>query len=193
MLERECAEAGVVIRTEVRVAKVEEGFRVMLAGGEVLGSVAVIVATGGLSIPKMGATGFGYAMAEKFGHGIVGCRPGLVPLTFGPEDRERWCDLAGVSAEVVVGSSKKVSFREKMLVTHRGMSGPAVLQFSSYWRAGETVAMDLAPGVEVFGGTAGAARAAGWGGGGSGGQGGAAGAVSGSMGLGAQAEGMGEC
>ena len=159
MLERECAEAGVALRMGVRVVSVEagNGFTVRWDGGEIRAE-SVVVATGGLSIPKMGATGFGYDVARQFGHAVVECRPGLVPLAFGVEDRERWCDLAGVSAEVVVrvpGVGRKgaeASFREKMLVTHKGVSGPAVLQASSYWQAGGEVVVDLAPGVEVFGG-----------------------------------------
>jgi hypothetical protein len=101
----------------------------------------------------MGATGFGYGIAEQFGLKIIECRPGLVPLVFSAEDREQWCDLAGVSAEVVAvaGSRRKRgSFCEKMLITHRGLSGPAILQASSYWQSGDTVAIDLAPGTEVL-------------------------------------------
>jgi len=129
------------------------------------------VATGGLSIPKMGATGFAYDLARQFGHAIVEPRPGLVPLVFAPEDAERWCDLAGLSTEVVaraegqqrtqrtqsdnakgaMGRSRvQPQFREKLLITHRGVSGPAVLQASSYWRDGSEVLFDLAPGAEVF-------------------------------------------
>jgi hypothetical protein len=118
----------------------------------------VIVATGGLSIPKMGATGFGCDLARQFGHAIVEPRPALVPLVFAAEEREQWCDLAGVSAEVIAragsakasGRQRLPEFREKLLVTHRGLSGPAVLQVSSYWRPGEDVRIDLAPGREVF-------------------------------------------
>jgi predicted Rossmann fold flavoprotein len=114
---------------------------------------AVVVATGGLSIPKMGATAFGYTLAEQFGLRIVDCRPGLVPLVFGPEDREQWCNLAGVSAEVIATAGapkRRASFREKMLVTHRGLSGPAILQASSYWRPGEGITLDLAPTLEIM-------------------------------------------
>jgi predicted Rossmann fold flavoprotein len=123
----------------------------------------VVVATGGLSIPKMGATGFGYEVARQFGHSVVEPRPGLVPLVFAPEDAERWCDLAGLSTEVVAGAggqtqrplrtqsrAKEIGFREKLLITHRGVSGPAVLQVSSYWRPGSVIRFDLAPGAEVF-------------------------------------------
>jgi predicted Rossmann fold flavoprotein len=114
---------------------------------------AVVVATGGLSIPKMGATAFGYSLAEQFGLRIVDCRPGLVPLLFSAEDRERWCDLTGVSAEVVATAGvrqRRAGFQEKMLVTHRGLSGPAILQASSYWRPGEVITLDLAPNIEVM-------------------------------------------
>jgi predicted Rossmann fold flavoprotein len=114
---------------------------------------AVVIATGGLSIPKMGATGFGYDVARQFGLKVVECRPALVPLVLGVEDASRWCDLTGLSAEVVAAAGvkrRRGSFREKMLVTHRGLSGPAILQASSYWRAGEAVEIDLAPGTEIF-------------------------------------------
>jgi predicted Rossmann fold flavoprotein len=154
MLERECAEAGVTTWVETRVERVVTGFTLTTSAGE-LRAESVVVATGGLSIPKMGATGFGYDLARQFGLGLVECRPGLVPFTFNPEDREQWCDLAGVSAEAVaeVGAGKsRTSFREKMLVTHKGLSGPVVLQISSYWAAGEPVGLDLAPGLEVFAG-----------------------------------------
>jgi len=113
----------------------------------------VVVATGGLSVPKMGATGFGYSLAEQFGLRVVECRPGLVPLVFSAEDREQWCDLAGISAEIIATAGareRRSSFREKMLVTHRGLSGPATLQVSSYWRPGEAVEVDLAPDVAVM-------------------------------------------
>jgi predicted Rossmann fold flavoprotein len=154
MLERECADAGVQIIVGTRATSiVRDGhFRVETAE-TIFEAEAVVVATGGLSIPKMGATGFGYSLAEQFGLRIVECRPGLVPLVFSAEDREQWCDLAGVSAEVVADSGtrqRRGSFREKMLITHRGLSGPAILQVSSYWRPGEAVAVDLAPDIEVM-------------------------------------------
>jgi predicted Rossmann fold flavoprotein len=154
MLERECKEAGVRLLVNTRVVSVvrEEQFVVETTEG-VFRAKAVVVATGGLSIPKMGATGLGYSLAEQFGLRLVECRPGLVPLVFSTEDRERWCDLAGVSAEVIAVAGmgrRRGSFREKMLVTHRGLSGPAMLQVSSYWRAGEAMTMDLAPDVEVM-------------------------------------------
>jgi predicted Rossmann fold flavoprotein len=154
MLERECAEAGVRVVTGVKVLSVRRDgqFVVETTAGE-FRTESVVVATGGLSIPKMGATGFGYGVAEQFGLRVVECRPALVPLTFSGEDCARWCDLTGLSAEVVATAGVKKrrgSFREKMLVTHRGLSGPAILQASSYWRPGETVEIDLAPGVEAM-------------------------------------------
>ncbi len=107
-----------------------------------------MVATGGLSIPKMGATGLGYELARQFGLGIRDTRPGLVPLTFGAEDRARYCDLAGVSTEVNVATDHR-SFREQMLITHRGLSGPAILQISSYWSKDRPIRIDVAPGRDV--------------------------------------------
>jgi predicted Rossmann fold flavoprotein len=154
MLERECTEAGVPLLVNTRVISVtrDRQFLVETSAG-LFHAESVVVATGGLSIPKMGATGFGYNLAEQFGLRIVECRPGLVPLVFSTEDHEQWCDLAGVSAEVIAEAGarqRRRSFREKMLVTHRGLSGPAILQASSYWCPGETIALDLAPGIEVM-------------------------------------------
>ena len=107
---------------------------------------ALVVATGGLSIPRMGATGFAYDLAQQFGLELVTPRPGLVPLVVG-EDEAAWTQLAGVSADVVATASG-TRFREKMLVTHRGFSGPAVLQASSYWRPGEALLLDFAPALD---------------------------------------------
>src|SRR5207253_8848779 len=107
-------------------------------------AAALVVATGGLSIPKMGATSFGYELAKQFGLHISGTRPALVPLLLNAQDRQHYCDLTGVSAEVVVATYKQ-RFREKMLFTHRGLSGPAILQISSYWNPSTPVTIDLAP------------------------------------------------
>jgi predicted Rossmann fold flavoprotein len=154
MLERECADAGVRVIVGARILSVvREGHFLVQTAETSFEAGAVVVATGGLSIPKMGATAFGYNLAEQFGLRIVECRPGLVPLVFGAQDREQWCDLAGISAGVVAAAGtrkRRGSFREKMLVTHRGLSGPAILQVSSYWRSGEAVEVDLAPDVEVM-------------------------------------------
>ncbi len=157
LLERECAEARVRILTATRVLSVaaseEAGsrFRIETSQGTFL-SQSLVVATGGLSIPKMGATGFGYEIATQFGLKIVPCRPGLVPLTFNPDDLANWADLSGLSAEVVVtddAKKRKASFREKLLITHRGLSGPAVLQISSFWQPGAAIEIDLAPECEI--------------------------------------------
>jgi predicted Rossmann fold flavoprotein len=107
-----------------------------------------VVATGGLSIPKMGATSFGYNLARQFGLKIVETRPALVPFVLSGKDRSRYCGLTGVSTEVVASSGRH-AFREKILFTHRGLSGPAILQISSYWSAGEPIRIDLAPDREV--------------------------------------------
>ncbi len=112
----------------------------------------IVIATGGLSIPKIGASDFGYAIARQFGHAIVPTRPALVPLTFAPEDWARYSGLAGLSLEVAVetGEGKaRGAFIEDMLFTHRGLSGPAILQISSYWREGQALGIDLAPGLDV--------------------------------------------
>jgi predicted Rossmann fold flavoprotein len=149
MLEEECSRAGVriFVNTRIRELRRTSGFE-LRAGEEEFTAPAVVIATGGLSIPKAGATAFGYEVARQFGLGIRECRPALVSLTLGEADRERWCDLAGVSAEVIASAGKQ-SFREKMLITHRGLSGPAVLQISSYWRPSEAVGIDLSPDRDV--------------------------------------------
>jgi hypothetical protein len=153
MLEQECAEAKVSIVVSSQIISVTKGERFSVQTANTLFHAdSLVVATGGLSIPKMGATGFGYTLAEQFGLQIVECRPGLVPFVFGAEEREQWCDLAGVSSEVVASagtSRSRGTFREKMLVTHRGLSGPAILQASSYWQPGEPLVLDLAPEVQV--------------------------------------------
>ena len=155
-LERDCSAAGVRVLLETAVSEVAregDGFRLVSSAG-VLRAGSLVVATGGLSIPKMGATGWGYGVARQCGLRVTPLRAGLVPFTFGNRERELWCDLAGVSAEVVATSDGrgKPVFREKLLLTHKGVSGPAVLQISSYWPAGGEVVMDLAPGREVFAG-----------------------------------------
>ena len=153
MLERECVDAGVKIVVNARVAKVRRDADFVVAvEGEEFHARSLVVATGGLSIPKMGATAFGYELAREFGLNIEECRPALVPFVLSPEDRERYCDLAGVSMEVIalVAFAGVPPFREKMLITHKGFSGPAILQISSYWRAPMPIALDLAPDREVI-------------------------------------------
>ena len=149
MLESECRDAGVQILTNVAVESVEQndGFKIH-AGQAEFRAPALVVATGGLSIPKMGATSFGYDLARQFGIKIIEPRPALVPLLFNPEDRQHYSDLTGLSAEVVTSTAKQ-HFREKMLFTHRGLSGPAILQISSYWKPSTSVSIDLAPDHDV--------------------------------------------
>jgi predicted Rossmann fold flavoprotein len=154
MLESECRNAGVRILTNAAVESVEHGsgftIRLRQAAEEhgekdEFHAAALVVATGGLSIPKMGATAFGYDLARQFGLKIIETRPALVPLLFTEEDRQHYSDLTGLSAEVVASTGKQ-RFREKMLFTHRGLSGPAILQISSYWKPSTPVTIDLAPG-----------------------------------------------
>jgi len=109
---------------------------------------SLVVATGGLSVPKIGATSFGYDLARQFKLKIIPCVPALVPLTFDATMRSHFSDLAGVSCEVVASYAGQ-AFREKMLFTHRGLSGPAILQISSYWKRGNALTIDLAPGKSV--------------------------------------------
>jgi predicted Rossmann fold flavoprotein len=149
MLESECRYANVKIVVDANVNQVrrDTAFTVRTSESEYR-APALVVATGGISIPKMGATGFGYDLARQFGLNIVPTRPALVPLVFHPADRKRYSDLAGVSTEVIASAGNS-SFREKMLFTHRGLSGPAILQASSYWKDGEFLQIDLAPGREA--------------------------------------------
>lgn len=145
MLESECRSAGVkiVVNAQIREVSRDTSFVVRCATSEYR-APALVVATGGLSIPKMGATRYGYDLAKQFGLGIIPPRPALVPLVFHASDRKRYSDLAGVSAEIIATAGRE-SFREKMLFTHRGLSGPAILQASSYWHEGEPLQIDLAP------------------------------------------------
>lgn len=149
MLEEECRAATVTIFLNARVLEVQrtEEFVVRTSNDE-FRAPALVIATGGLSIPKIGATSFGYDLARQFGLKIREPRPGLVPLVFDPQDRFRYGNLAGVSAEVTA-SCDGAEFREKMLITHRGLSGPAILQISSYWKNPNTIRVDLAPETEV--------------------------------------------
>jgi predicted Rossmann fold flavoprotein len=149
LLEEECRAANVqiILNSKVREVKHASGFSLLTETGE-FHAPALVVATGGLSIPKLGATSFGYDLARQFNLRIVQPNPGLVPFVLSPEDQARYCDLSGVSTEVIASAAKN-SFREKMLITHRGLSGPAILQISSYWNLGEAIHIDLAPDFDV--------------------------------------------
>jgi predicted Rossmann fold flavoprotein len=149
MLEAECRAAAAAILLNTKIEQVERNaeFVVRTVDAE-FRAPSLVVATGGLSIPKIGATSLGYDLARQFGLAIRAPWPGLVPLVFDPQDRARYCDLAGVSAEVIAGFDGH-DFREKMLITHRGLSGPAILQISSYWKKPQAIQVDLAPEREV--------------------------------------------
>ena len=165
LLQTECEEAHVILRSGVEVVSVMNvtadaaRFRVDTSTGAFTAQ-SVVVATGGLSIPKMGATGIGYDIGRRFGHTIVEPRAGLVPLVLAPGDRDNWCDLTGLSTEAIATAPvvekprgrprPSTAFREKLLITHKGLSGPVVLQISSFWQPGKPLTFDLAPGLEVF-------------------------------------------
>src|SRR5208282_2271941 len=156
VLEQECRDAGVEIRCNPKMSALlknephkNDQFTVQAEDAN-FAAPRLVVATGGLSIAKIGATSFGYDLARQFGLKIEPPRAALVPLTFSERDRKRWCDLAGVSTEVVASTrstkrSTKQAFRENMLFTHHGISGPAILQISSYWDGREPIHLDLAP------------------------------------------------
>jgi predicted Rossmann fold flavoprotein len=151
MLEQECRDGGVEIRLNARVNEIRKGdsFTVFTERG-ILHTSRLVVATGGLSIPKLGATSFGYDLARQFKVTIQAPRPALVPLVFSESDRKRWCDLAGVSCDVMASlEGSRQAFQDKMLFTHRGISGPAILQISSYWDGRSPLQLDLAPGRDL--------------------------------------------
>ncbi len=149
MLLADMSRAGVEVWLGCDVSAVRAGFEVETARG-VVRTAKVVVATGGKSIPKMGGSGFGYRIAEHFGLPLVETRPGLVPLTFAQQELEWMVPLAGVALPGRV-SCGRVGFEEAVLFTHRGLSGPAVLQISSYWREGQSLRLNLAPGLDVTG------------------------------------------
>ncbi|MGB3808987.1 MAG: NAD(P)/FAD-dependent oxidoreductase [Parvibaculum sp.] len=151
MLLAECRAANVAIELETKisdVAKTEAGFELATDRGRV-SCASLVIATGGKSIPKMGATGFGYEIAKRFGLAVITPRPALVPLTFGPDLMREIEGLAGVSADATVASGK-TRFAEALLFTHKGLSGPSILQISSYWKEGGEIAVNLAPGIDVL-------------------------------------------
>ncbi|MDO8408931.1 MAG: NAD(P)/FAD-dependent oxidoreductase [Phenylobacterium sp.] len=151
MLLAEMAKGGVELRLQTTIdsiARTESGFALSI-GGQAVTCQSLVIATGGKSIPKMGATGFGYDVARRFGLRVTETRPALVPLTFDVSLLERTAPLAGVAVEATVAAGK-TRFNEALLFTHRGLSGPAILQASSYWREGQEIAVDLAPGQDVY-------------------------------------------
>jgi predicted Rossmann fold flavoprotein len=151
MLLDDMNDTGVTLRLETQVFEIEKadtGFAVRLSTGPVQ-CQSLIIATGAKSIPKMGATSFGYRVAEQFGLVVTETRPALVPLTFEPHMLDRLKALAGVAVDAVV-SHGKVKFREALLFTHRGLSGPSILQISSFWREGDAISIDLSPDKDTF-------------------------------------------
>jgi predicted Rossmann fold flavoprotein len=146
MLADECRQAGARIDVNSVVSAVErggDGFTIEGSGGTI-NTASLVIASGGLSIPKMGATNFGYELAKRFGHSIVPTYPALVPLTLSADDLARYQDLTGIGLPVEASSNGK-SFSAPMLFTHRGISGPAILQISSYWKAGAELRINFLP------------------------------------------------
>ena len=151
LLVDECEAAGVQVRTSCSIESVrrsEAGFSLGTTQGA-FAAQALVVACGGLSIPAMGATGFGFELARQFGHQVLPTRAGLVPLTLSGKYQEQLQDLSGLALEVEA-SSQGQSFRNAMLITHRGLSGPAILQVSSYWQPGQALRLDLLPGRDAL-------------------------------------------
>jgi len=150
MLLAECGKAGVIVRLNTRIDSVErpaDRFHVKTGSGNFT-CQSLVVATGGLSIPKMGATPLGYKIARQFGINVLPTSAGLVPFTLQPEDKEKFSALSGIAVPCVVSNDRQ-SFSENILFTHRGLSGPAILQISSYWRAGEAIEINLLPQLDL--------------------------------------------
>lgn len=149
MLQSECDDAGVEILTNCDISTVscDDGFQLRSNKGE-FQSASLVVASGGLSIPKMGASGFGYALARQFGHAVLDTRAGLVPFTLAGTLHELGRRLSGVSTPATV-SCNDASFSDDILFTHRGLSGPAILQISNYWSPGDPIHIDLLPGKDA--------------------------------------------
>lgn len=148
MLHTECEWAGVQIqlRTEIlSITKDEEGLFNLTTNQGDYRCQSLVIATGGLSMPKLGATPYGYKIAEQFGLDIVETKAGLVPFTLHKEDKDKYAELSGISLPARITTASGVSFKEALLFTHRGLSGPSVLQVSSYWQPGEAISIDLLP------------------------------------------------
>ncbi len=147
---REMAAAGVDLRTATPITGIRHDGRFVVETGQgAIAAQSLVVATGGKSIPKMGATGMGYQIASQFGLRLVETRPGLVPLTFATQDLGWIASLAGIAVPMTRIACGPAAFDEALLFTHRGLSGPAILQISSYWREGDSVKIDLFPGRDV--------------------------------------------
>ncbi|WP_320188287.1 NAD(P)/FAD-dependent oxidoreductase [Agrobacterium rosae] len=153
MLLAEMQAVGVKLRLQTEISSVEViptgGFRVATSSS-IIETDSLVLATGGKSIPKMGATGFAYRIAEQFGLGIIETRPGLVPLTLEPTQLEKLSALSGIAVPAEI-SHGKTSFNEALLFTHRGLSGPSILQISSYWREGDEVRLKMEPDLDIVG------------------------------------------
>lgn len=151
MLLDECENAGVLIHTSCSVTQVaREGNGFLLRTSEgVMGAPSLVVASGGLSIPRMGATGFGFELARQFGHAVLPTRAGLVPLTLTGRHAEDYAELAGVALPISAHCNG-MHFDDAMLLTHRGISGPAILQISSYWQPGDDLRLNLLPGIDAL-------------------------------------------
>jgi predicted Rossmann fold flavoprotein len=150
MLLAECAVAHVDIKLNTKISDISKNDRFIIeTSGGVLESTNLVLATGGLSIPKMGATGFAYDVVRKFGLRVITPKPGLVPLRAHPKELELYTNLSGVSLKAIA-TAGKTSFAENILFTHRGLSGPAILQVSSYLAEGEALHLDLLPGLDVM-------------------------------------------
>ncbi len=149
LLLEECRLSSVKIQNRCTIKKTEKDncFTVKTKSEDYLAE-SLVIATGGLSMPTIGATGFGYEVAEQFGLNILPCQPGLVPLTFSKNDLENFSDLSGISVDAAVSCNGQ-SFRESILFTHRGLSGPAVLQISNYWQSGDEVVINLLPDINL--------------------------------------------
>lgn len=149
--EKECYDVGVqiILNCHIRDVKKNDFFIISTDQG-IFASPSLVIATGGLSYPKIGASGIGYTIAEQFGHRVTKLRPGLVPFVFSSNDVKIFGELSGIS---IPGSVKcnKTEFKGNILFTHKGLSGPAILQISSYWKEGDTVIIDLLPGIDIYG------------------------------------------
>jgi len=145
----ECTRAGVKVfcNADIRSVTKQDAFEVG-TDSETISAHSVVIASGGLSIPKMGSTGFAYEVAKKFGLAVTGTRAGLVPFVFNPLYLKNFAELSGISIDAEV-SCNGISFRENILITHRGISGPAILQISSYWHAGDSVTINLLPSQQL--------------------------------------------